>query len=596
MITLTRILAIAPYKGLREMILNISSHHEEILIDAYWADMNEGSELLDSLDLSQYDVILSRGGTLMQISNRIKGSIPLCEIEVSFFDVLQALQLARNYQGSIAVVGFKSITDKARDVCEIMGYKIPCFIITSEQETRECLTRLAKENVGMVVGDTITTKTAQSVGLNHVLITSSIDSVTKAIGEAVRINLYLSRSKHELELRETICAHLPIGIVLFTGDMIFVRCWSITTELYTPLVEALQTIKPSTFDMVSPLIVSSLSLMIAHNNIQISGDWFHVFYVLSISPAQANAWGVEAEEIIHGDNALDHCLRSQNQAVARLKTAAHRATRGNKPILINGEPGSGKSTLARAIHAQKCNRVLFWMDGAKEIEPNEETVFAQELGRYLASSSCTVLLLNLHLWSEKLLKWLLDFLRMEPINCSLLIEIDSLPKEGQKYRKTMDELLQTLVNCYVLSMVPLRERKEDIMYFASMFLSESFSENGRQASFFLPEVKQLLESLYWENNLQQLKVFVKHISRQVNGLQISVKDFESALGTQSFSPLIGVNLYQSLDNIIKDVVQLVLAQEGFNQTKAASRLGIGRSTVWRMLRLPQQTQSEQVKP
>lgn len=582
MTTPTKILAIAPYKGLREMILDIASRREDIWVDAYWADMNEVGELLDRLDLSQYDVILSRGGTLMRISNRIKADIPICEIEVSFFDVLQALQMASSYHGSIAMVGFKSITDKALDVCEIMGYQIPCHIVSSGQEVRECLTRLAKENVAVVVGDTITIKTAESVGLNHILITSGVDSVSKAIGEAVRTNLYLSRIKQELAQREMLCAYLPVGAALFTEDMAFVRCWSVATELREPLAEALRTVDPSGFDAASPLLVGSVSLMIEHKALQSAGKLFHAFYVLSVSPARAHAWGVKTGENVQGDYALDHCLRSHNQAVAKLLMAAHRAARGKEPILIKGEPGSGKSTLAWAIHAQKRNRALFWLDGAKETEPAEEAALAEEFGRYLACHSCTVLLLNLQLWSEQRIERLLDCLRNTPIRCSLIIEMDALPGEDQGDLKTTDALLQTLANCFVLTTVPLRERKEDIMNFASLFLSESYSENGRQAATFLPEVKPLLESIYWESNIGQLKAFVQHISRQVDGLQIGTKDIESALGIQGSSPLAGVNLYQPLDDIVRDVVRLVLAQEGYNQTKTASRLGVGRSTLWRM--------------
>lgn len=584
MTTPTRILAIAPYKGLREMILDIASRREDIWVDAYWADMNEVGELLDRLDLSQYDVILSRGGTLMQISNRVLGAIPICEIEVSFFDVLQALQMAISYHGSIAMVGFKSITDKALDVCAIMGYQIPCHIISSGQEVQECLTSLAKENVAVVVGDTITIKTAEAVGLNHILITSGIDSVTKAIGEAIRTNFYLSKIKRELTLHEALCLHLPVGAALFSDEMALVRCWSIPEELQKPLAEALQTVEPSEFDLASPLLVGADSLMIEHKALQSAGKPYHAFYVLSIAPARACAWEVRMEEAGRGGNALDHCLRSNNQAVAKLLMSAHRAARGKEPILIKGEPGSGKSTLAQAIHAQKRNRVLFLLDGAREIAPHEASALERELARYLASNSCTVLLQNIHRWAKQRRDWLLNCLSREPVRCALIIEMDVLPGSEQEDLKTADALFQVLPNCSVLTMVPLRERKEDIMNFASLFLSESFAENGRQAATFLPEVKPLLEGIYWENNIRQLKAFVQHISRQVYGLQIGTKDVESALGMRGFSPLFGVNLYQPLDDIVKDVVQIVLAQEGYNQTKAASRLGIGRSTLWRMLK------------
>jgi len=44
-----------------------------------------------------------------------------------------------------------------------------------------------------------------------------------------------------------------------------------------------------------------------------------------------------------------------------------------------------------------------------------------------------------------------------------------------------------------------------------------------------------------------------------------------------------IDLTQSLDDINMDIVRIVLDQTDGNQTEAAARLGIGRSTLWRML-------------
>ncbi|MNJ80868.1 DNA-binding protein Fis [compost metagenome] len=45
-----------------------------------------------------------------------------------------------------------------------------------------------------------------------------------------------------------------------------------------------------------------------------------------------------------------------------------------------------------------------------------------------------------------------------------------------------------------------------------------------------------------------------------------------------------LNLYQPLKDIERDIIRTVMEQEGMNQSLAAKRLGINRSTLWRKLK------------
>lgn len=46
----------------------------------------------------------------------------------------------------------------------------------------------------------------------------------------------------------------------------------------------------------------------------------------------------------------------------------------------------------------------------------------------------------------------------------------------------------------------------------------------------------------------------------------------------------GLDLHKTLDEIERDIIQQILAEEGMNQSAAAKRLGISRSTLWRKLK------------
>ena len=45
-----------------------------------------------------------------------------------------------------------------------------------------------------------------------------------------------------------------------------------------------------------------------------------------------------------------------------------------------------------------------------------------------------------------------------------------------------------------------------------------------------------------------------------------------------------IDLHKPLDEIERSVIQQILAEEGMNQSPAAKRLGISRSTLWRKLK------------
>ena len=58
---------------------------------------------------------------------------------------------------------------------------------------------------------------------------------------------------------------------------------------------------------------------------------------------------------------------------------------------------------------------------------------------------------------------------------------------------------------------------------------------------------------------------------------------QEGAGTFSASPAESINIDQPLDDIIYDVVCRQLAQSKQNQTKVAEKLGISRTTLWRIL-------------
>ena len=84
-----RILAIAPYEAMSSALVRCAESFPDIQMDVFTGDLDEGVEILQTVDLSLYDAILSRGGTANLIQK--DSMIPVIEIPVQVYDVLHTI-------------------------------------------------------------------------------------------------------------------------------------------------------------------------------------------------------------------------------------------------------------------------------------------------------------------------------------------------------------------------------------------------------------------------------------------------------------------------------------------------------------------------
>lgn len=139
---------------------------------------------------------------------------------------------------------------------------------------------------------------------------------------------------------------------------------------------------------------------------------------------------------------------------------------------------------------------------------------------------------------------------------------------------------------------PLRERRKDIPNLLSLCVNQLNVLLGKQVVGFTSDALASMENFPWDGNLAQLDRVVRTLVTKANGPFIDCASVDDVL--QAERPGIGVsqnapgyhliNLRQSLADIEYDVVRLVLQEENNNQSKAARRLNMGRSTLWNMLK------------
>ncbi len=92
-------------------------------------------------------------------------------------------------------------------------------------------------------------------------------------------------------------------------------------------------------------------------------------------------------------------------------------------------------------------------------------------------------------------------------------------------------------------------------------------------------------------NIFQLERVVRGMAARIQGNRISLSDVNRVLEDEEkyreTNLSSSIRLEGTLEEIRARVVSAVLEEEGMNQSKASKRLGISRSTMWKILKTVQ---------
>ncbi|MFN2370286.1 MAG: sigma 54-interacting transcriptional regulator, partial [Candidatus Krumholzibacteriia bacterium] len=139
----------------------------------------------------------------------------------------------------------------------------------------------------------------------------------------------------------------------------------------------------------------------------------------------------------------------------------------------------------------------------------------------------------------------------------------------------------------VVSLVipPLRERREDIPLLVTHLLQKVAGRDGRSAPPPVTgEALALLMRHRWPGNVRELENALEHALVLSRGQPIRAAHLppEVGAGPRGAAPdLAAVPRHSEAE---RDVLAEALATAGWNRTRAARRLGIDRTTLWRKIR------------
>ncbi len=584
-----KVLVIAPYEGMKDVIASIAAARDDIEVTILVGNMERGAALVEVCDQSRYDVIVSRGGTARLI--REVTSFPLIEIELTPYDIRNALSQVSGDCRNYAVAGFPSIVEATSTLCELLEISIPSYIIHDDAEARRILPQLKAEGVELILCDMVGMEAAPASGLETVLITSGVKGLEAALNKAVAYFSSANRAKLAAAVFEAeLGAQGESLVVLNAAGQILYSAPEPTVP--PPLRKLFSRMLPSVLSdgqLAASRPAGSKEYAISANSILCEGEPCAVFrfrsrgYRLPVSTPGVRYYDSSEEDMRRVSR---HYGTPDSCQIER----AEKISQSGLPVVVFGEKG----TLPRAMAGYICMNSLLSERDCCVIDCSAVGVkgWAKLMGQsgFLAFRSGSTLLFDRVLdMPDRDLESLVDFLRATDLSRQLrLVFVISTGVYPQR-EETVIRLLSEQLYCVTMRLPPLRERSVAL----PSVLESCFTSICADMGVRVPVVEEAgwaqLLAYDWPRNYPQLYRVLTQLVADCRGGEITAGQVEAVLREEKTRIVLHPNrhgeidLSGTLEDIDYRVVMQILAEEGMNRSRTAKRLGISRATLWRIL-------------
>ncbi|UOF92610.1 PrpR N-terminal domain-containing protein [Fodinisporobacter ferrooxydans] len=604
-----RVLGIAPYSGLRDLFYELAKEEDRFELDVEIADLGEAIDTIGQSKVLEYDVIVSRGGTATLLREYVE--IPVIDVPVSGYDILRVLTLIKDSNSRVAVIGFPNICHGAATVSNLLNLKIPIYPIEHESEVRSTLVKAFNDGVQVILGDVVTVRTADEMGYHGVLITSGRESVQEAFAEVIRIYDIYKREQEKANFYEEILQRDHRGILVIDASNVLRFANSQASSYMNRDIrewhrKPLQTIFPEIGSKIQEMHIfkrthwqGTITLSECLYDVEIDGigqnqQWPYTIVYLDRSRVSQNS----DQSYIYSPTRLSsfaQIIGSSPEILQVIEQAKQMAKTANA-IWISGEPGTGKTILAQSIHNANESGQNFYKAACRSSDSKrlEEELFGSIHGGgfFQQIFHGTLYLEDIEYLPVHLQEKLLIQLRN---GVGLRVIVSSSIPWGQLLQRTeFNQELAYRLGEHYLYLPPLRERLEDLEEICRILIARHNSKFGKQMVGVRDDVIHLLKSHDWPGNIKELKNAFEDMLLLTNGHYVERKEAEivwKRYKQMSGKPIreidankAALDMSGTLDEIETQVILHVLQQEGMNQSKAAARLGINRSTLWRKLK------------
>jgi PAS domain S-box-containing protein len=637
---MTKIGFICSFSMQKEMIKKVAqelSDKVEVLLEL--GAFEESIPNAHNLERLGAEVVVAWGGTAVILDREL--ATPVVSIRIPDFAIMRAVKQASKFGKEIALMTEKPLS--GLDLLEeLYSVSVRQVLFSNQNDFEYGIAEACNEGCEVVIGKGYPTlNNAKELGKKAVLITYNLESVRQAFQDALRIAALRRKEREEYTRLKTIFDSLTEGVIV-TDSAENVTLFNPAAErilgvhpqeaLNRPIYEILpdakiaNVLKGEKYGGDELHTIGGSGVIVNHIPIVLEEGILGVVSTLrKASEIQKIDSKIRKKMVSRGFSAyysIDH-FSACSPAMKKVIEQARKFAATDSTILITGESGTGKEVLAQSIHRLSLrSRKPFVAINCSVLPENllESELFGYEEGAFTGAKKGgkmglfelahggTLFLdeigtmpINLQ---SKLLRviqerqvLMLGGERLIPIDVRIIAstnkDLGSEVKEGR-----LREDLYFRLSVLPIKMPSLRERKEDIPDLVSKFISCYCTKYDKEEISISHKMLRELESYCWAGNVREMEHVIERFVLLYDGsvpgdvLLHDLLDHAVCYGggrqTDSVRALCdqndGILSFKTIREREKERIARALENSNLNISRAASLLGMSRSTLYRKLK------------
>ena len=284
----------------------------------------------------------------------------------------------------------------------------------------------------------------------------------------------------------------------------------------------------------------------------------------------------------------------QSAFAKEIGTLVQTLSKNNASVLLIGERGTGKRLIAQHIHFSSAGNLGYFFEiNCRSFTEAQILAAFETVSRLVAyEQKITLFVCFADRLTAALQNAFLELIKKvteKNLNFRIISSVEKPLEEAVKAGAFLSELYCRL-NSVVLNILPLRQRKEDILPIAQSYLESFSKKSGFNFTSYSEGAKEALVSHFWQGNADELinavqRAFIvgeppviteTDLGLAEAGLNSAVNETVDGMGEDK-------SLKTAIDSFKKEYLTKVLEENDWNQTKTAAVLGIQRTYVIRLM-------------